>query len=458
MSHPERYLRKRANYWHYLRRVPVRFQKFDARVSIRLSLKTRSVILARERRNAMEEADDAYWACLTEIAALALGSHRERLRNAIENRYETARLRATSLAIKEAPINQLLLGLTVSEFLGRNQALAFNGSTAGPMNNDDRLMSVKSCAPPPAKVTEAFELYCEKIAIKDLIHKSHEQRAHWRKSKLRSVNNFVHVVGDKEIGKITREDALRFYTWWAEKMRPKLGGSPLGANSANRDIGNVRKLYREYYTYFGDEERPNPFRKLYFKRLPGVEFPPFSNGWVRERLLRPGALDHMRQDAAYLLYVLIETGCRTSEIANLVSSDIVLATDAPYIRIRPRRGREIKSVASVRDIPLVGIALEAMKRMPRGFPRCRDNADNLSPYLLKALRAHELMPTEQHVIYSFRHSFERRMLEASIDYGLRCRLMGHAVERPEYGGGGSMAFRRDQLLKIAHPFQRELFP
>ncbi len=241
-------------------------------------------------------------------------------------------------------------------------------------------------------------------------------------------------------------------------MRPKLGGAPLGANSANRDTGNVRKLYREYYAYFGDEERPNSFRKLYFKRLPGVEFPPFADDWVREKILKPGALDHMRRDAANLLYVLIETGCRTSEIANLVSSDIILSTDIPYIRIRPRRGREIKSAASVRDIPLVGVALEAMKRMPKGFPRCRDNADKLSPYLLKALRECELMPTERHVIYSFRHSFERRMLEAGIDYGLRCRLMGHATERPDYGGGGSMAFRRGQLLKIAHPFEPELFP
>lgn len=43
------------------------------------------------------------------------------------------------------------------------------------------------------------------------------------------------------------------------------------------------------------------------------------------------------------------------------------------------------------------------------------------------------------------------MLEAGLDYGLRCLLMGHKNSRPTYGDGGSMIYRRDELLKIAHP-------
>lgn len=48
------------------------------------------------------------------------------------------------------------------------------------------------------------------------------------------------------------------------------------------------------------------------------------------------------------------------------------------------------------------------------------------------------------------------MLEAGLDYGLRCRLMGHAVARPDYGGT-SMRWRHEQLMKIAHPYSEELF-
>lgn len=42
------------------------------------------------------------------------------------------------------------------------------------------------------------------------------------------------------------------------------------------------------------------------------------------------------------------------------------------------------------------------------------------------------------------------MLEAGLDYGLRCTLMGHQNTRPQYGDGGSLEFRRAELLKIEH--------
>jgi hypothetical protein len=76
---------------------------------------------------------------------------------------------------------------------------------------------------------------------------------------------------------------------------------------------------------------------------------------------------------------------------------------------------------------------------------------------MKAFRNRGLMPTESHVIYSFRHSFEKRMLEAGLDYGLRCLLMGHSTSRPAYGDGGSLAYRQTELLKIIHPFPDNLF-
>lgn len=43
------------------------------------------------------------------------------------------------------------------------------------------------------------------------------------------------------------------------------------------------------------------------------------------------------------------------------------------------------------------------------------------------------------------------MLEAGLDYGLRCTLMGHKNTRPQYGDGGSLEYRRREMLKTAHP-------
>jgi len=91
-------------------------------------------------------------------------------------------------------------------------------------------------------------------------------------------------------------------------------------------------------------------------------------------------------------------------------------------KIRATPNRQLKSGASKREIPLVGVALEAMRRAPNGFPHYRDRGYLLSQSLTKAFKARKLFPSPQHRIYSFRHSFEKRMLEAGLDYGLQLPL------------------------------------
>ena len=227
-------------------------------------------------------------------------------------------------------------------------------------------------------------------------------------------------------------------------------------NSANRELGNLRKLYREYWTYQGDESRENPFRNLRYKDKAKEPTPAFTNAWVREKVLAPRALDGLNPQAILLTYALMETGCRASELANLRPENIVFDTDVPHIRIREAADRELKFSASSREIPLVGASLEAMKRAPNGFPHFRDRSALLSSSLMKAFRVRGLLPTDAHRIYSFRHAFEKRMLEAGLDYGLRCRLMGHKNNRPQYADGGSLAYRREELPKKAHPISQEV--
>jgi len=82
----------------------------------------------------------------------------------------------------------------------------------------------------------------------------------------------------------------------------------------------------------------------------------FSDDWVRSKILKPYAFEGINAEAQIIAYTLIETGCRPSEIANLMPENICLDEDVPHIRIRPTADRELKSVASRRDIPLVGVA------------------------------------------------------------------------------------------------------
>jgi len=61
MKRLNQFLHNRNGNWHYVRRVPNLYRELDKRTMIRASLRTRSLEVARYRRDAMVEADDAYW-------------------------------------------------------------------------------------------------------------------------------------------------------------------------------------------------------------------------------------------------------------------------------------------------------------------------------------------------------------------------------------------------------------
>jgi len=453
-----RHLEMRDGHWHYNRRVPSRYAAFDERVRIRVSLKTTSLDTARERRDAMLEADDLFWASLSGIPGEPANENAERAQRIIaERRYQAAGKRALARGFTYAPADDLAQTAELEELLSRISAVdAQDAGRKSPREQHEAEAVLGGATPPPVLISEAFEIYCEEIAADELLGKSETQKRLWTKTKKRGVQYLIDLIGDKPILTITRQDAQSYYNWWRERLTPKPGRKELTANTANRDLGNVRKLYFEYCKFIGEEERANPFRNLSFKDKLKGEVPPFEDEWVRTKILNPEALAGINEQAVHIAYALIETGCRPGEIANLEEEDILFDHDVPHIRIRPKRNREIKTQASIREIPLVGISLEAMKKFPKGFDRYRDKPDLLSATLMKAFKVRRLLPTPAHKIYSFRHSFEKRMLEAGIDHDLRLTLMGHTNKRPAYGDGGSLAYRRDELLKIVHPVTDEM--
>lgn len=453
MGKESRHLEFRAGHWHYNRRVPARYALFDNRKRIRVSLKTTSLEAARERRDAMVKADDLYWASLCGVDGAESSAQSARAQHTIaQRRYEAASNRAMARGFTYSPAEELAKTAALEELVERIRLVESKDSGRKSKREAAEAEALLGGAsPPPVSISEAFEIYCEQIASDELLGKSEVQKKSWIKTQKRGVQYLIDLIGDKPILSITRQDAQSFYNWWRERIEPKPGKPALKANTANRDIGCVRKLFSAYTQFIGEEDRPNPFRNLAFKDKGKGEVPPFDDTWVRSRILKPDALETMNEEARLIVLALIETGCRPSEIANLEPEDVILDHEVPHIRIQPKAHREIKTRASIRDIPLVGVSLEALRQAPNGFSRYRDKPNLLSATLMKAFKSRGLFPTPQHKIYSFRHSFEKRMLEAGIDRDLRMTLMGHANSRPEYGDGGSLEFRRDELLKIAHP-------
>jgi integrase len=305
-------------------------------------------------------------------------------------------------------------------------------------------------------ISEAFDIYCDKIMRSQLATKSKVQKASWKKVKKRAVTLFRKLIGDKPMAEITREDANKLYVHWLDRIAPTEGKPSHTASIGNRDLGNLRVLFRKYFAYLGDKDRKNPFAGLSFAEKKKRKRPPFPTDWIEKVILKVGALAGMNDEQRGIVLAIIETGARPSEICNLTAEAIVLHGPAPHLKIEPRDDpddpREIKTESSIRNVPLVGVALEVFKKHPNGFPRYREKEASLSAAANKYFRENRLLPTTKHKLYSLRHSFEDRMKEAGVDEELRRILMGHAIERPRYGIGGSLEWRRNELLKIELPF------
>jgi len=443
----DRYLEKRGELFYYARRVPKALAHLESAKIKKRALRTRDLETARERRDLLEKADSDRWAHarLTGLAnPRANGSSQDSLIN--------ARARAGLAGHPYRPLAEQIEAGNLSDMLARLRTLK------GREKERHLARAVLGLvAPPVHTISEALQIYISDIATREIRSKSAGQRMKWEMTRERSIAAFTQVCGPTDMDSISREHAMKFHAFWRDRILPSEDKNDEDAapsykpNTANKQLGHLRKLYTDYWTYHGQENRENPFRNLSFPDHYEPTTLPFTDDWVRSQILAPKALTGLSKETRLIVPVLIETGCRISELVNLLPENIRLHASVPHIRIWATLKRELKTPSSKRDIPLVGVALLAMQQAPIGFPKYRDKATHLSNTLMKSFRSRGLLPTPNHKIYSFRHAFEKRMLEAGLDYGLRCTLMGHKDSRPRYGDGGSLEFRRNELLKIVHP-------
>jgi integrase len=221
----------------------------------------------------------------------------------------------------------------------------------------------------------------------------------------------------------------------------------------------MRQLFEQYHAHIG-KKLENPFAGLGFslKGKRGRRRPAFSVEWLTAHFTNTQTqLRHLNRQARAIIFIILETGGRPSEICNLDRNTIRLDAPVPHIIIEPRDDpddpREIKTESSIRIVPLVGVALVAAKAFPDGFPRYRNKERTLSNTLTKSLRTHGLLETPKHKAYSLRHAYEDRMKAGMIDPEIRRFLMGHSLDRPEYGSTANLLKHvRGELERIALPF------
>jgi integrase len=290
-----------------------------------------------------------------------------------------------------------------------------------------------------------------------LLGKSEKQIAVFRKHREKAVELLIAQIGDKDILAITVADANKFTDWYTNHVRV----SQIGTDGPRKHIDVIRKMIRsicerDRLTY-QDAWAQNPFPRHDGQRNA------FSIAFVKDTILAPGALDGMKRADRDLLYVLADTGARLSEICNLRKPFIHVGPkdNIPHIRIRPV-GRQLKSKNAARDVPLIGVALEAMRRNADGWPQYRDNASAASKEINRWIKT--LLPADVEItdsddenkegtcLYGLRHAFKDRLRAIRAEDEMKVALMGHDVgvtgKTPDYGRGFSIEAKFEVMSQI----------
>jgi integrase len=424
-------------------RVPERYRSVELRGEIHRSLKTDSEREALARLPAVEAV------VLAELDArltVARGGTPGDV-------FSAAVALAATRGITYRPVQDLASG-PLDEILARLDALR-------PSDAPEVAQAVLGAVQPPQLMLSELVAEVERISAHENRFKSENQMRLWRHPRERAVGNLIAALGeDRAVMSIGQAEALKHKAWW--KRRIAMEGQTV--ETAGKDFSNMAGMLRRYYESIQVVDPAKPYagvqiqdRHATTKRK--LEIPA---DWVQEKWFAPGALDGLNSEARDILLISIETGCRQSEIHDLPPDGIVLDHPIPHLRIAFEEGegkREVKNTASVRLVPLVGVALAAAKRHPEGFPRYRGKS-NYSALINKFLRSNKLMPTPKHTVGGTRHAWESRLKAADVESDDRGEMMGHDVasvrNRERYGDEMPLPDKLGFAMKVVLPVPAHL--
>nr|WP_047573284.1 tyrosine-type recombinase/integrase [Methylobacterium sp. ZNC0032] len=433
------FLGKRDGWWHYVRRVPAIYAEHDKRGIVKQSTKVRigddprGVVAAKVAAKINAETE-AYW------RGLWLGQSDQ-----AAQRYEASRQFTRAIGFDSIPASELLQrpDADIVQRVATIRAKGFKPTSDAP----DAVLGLVE--PPELKLSGLLEAY-EATQRASLSGKSEDQLRVWRNAKRRAIDLLIEIVGDVRIDSLTRNQALDFREHWQDRV----DADEVEIDTANKTIGHLNKMWRELNRLKRLGLDPI-FAELRIAGGGAGQRAAFEAGYVQDKLLAAGAFGELNAEARRVIYIVADTGMRPSEVVNLTAATIHLDHAVPHVSIEPD-GRQMKTDDSRRTVPLVGVALAAMKLQPEGFPRYRDNASTLSALVNKILTDKKLRPTPRHSLYSLRHCFEDRLTAIEAPEKLIAALMGHKYSRPKYGLGPSLNQKRDWLQRIAFKAPRDV--
>ncbi len=415
--------------------VPIQFQKLVGKVQEWKATGTSNYEEALEFRIAWKRRKLAEWNAM--LAGAEPPSAKTRFEIAAELAHSRGEIYRSS--------SELAAG-SLDDILDRVERLKTSGDVAGSVASEALLGGV---AAPRRTLLELAE-DMDKLNPYEVDNKNKQQLHDWKQKWRRVSTRLIKAIGVRDIPVDNiQPDHIRKLR---NALQLKVDVGKLDVTSANKDLQYLQRMIRNHHENLEREDPPSPTAGIRCKavirrkksRKPSVPAP-YLHKWVILPNWR-----RINEELRDIMLVCLETGCRESEIFNLPPDAILLEHPIPHILVQEEEGnedgegaRQIKTVSSERQVPLVGVALDAMRRHPQGFSRYRENR-NFSNAASKSMRAVGLLPAEP-VSYKrlvggerkpvfvtaggVRHSFEDRLDEVGVEMDTRGALLGHDVGR-----------------------------
>jgi integrase len=147
--------------------------------------------------------------------------------------------------------------------------------------------------------------------------------------------------------------------------------------------------------------------------------------------------ENVKLEFRWLVLLLMHTGCRVTEVLQLLTTDVRQEEGIWFIDIvGTGEGRQLKNRASIRQVPIHSNLLKAgfldwyqaqtkkdKRLFPELFPHGAVKASLTFTRLLKRLRIKRPAVT----LHSLRHTMTIKLERARVHYSLMRRLLGHSV-------------------------------
>jgi len=367
--------------WYYYRRTkdlePILQKKFEKK-----SLRTKDKAEALKRVKVLHKETEAKWAALRKSIGVTTDT-----RDTVEE--AEAFLRAYGLTPGNAsePVGNGVLSsgeylqIILEEIYGSSALdAAMYAGYDDPISDEERqdlseaatkkllkpihfnaLKLLHSKEPTPIFLSAAKDLYVQ--------HKGKGKKPDFKKQLDVAIAHFISLFGDLRLADIKRHHANSYRDDLMSKGN-KTATVRKRLSAISRIIRYAIKHYslaKEIENYFSEMDIPNEGADAETRALfTDEELKSLANA-CRSQEPNTDKAERYR-----ILAMLMDTGARLSEILGLLSSDVILDVEVPHLLIHEEvEGRTLKTKASTRLVPLVGIALWAAQEQRKVHPKER---------------------------------------------------------------------------------------